>query len=503
MSYTINDLEMIQDFIVRNEKDLKDTLKFDTLDKLQKEMERDILYQRHISSGLPRIFMSDDKLEDSYKEFGMSNNMVAILVDRDENVEFEGVKSKKGQITALVINGRDEENNKLSQPSAELLGELIVYNTLIKLHSSKDLVDLALKYRNRNTNYKPTEVVSTRPAPKPTVEKEVIDSSKVAEAKTELKTSNVDEAFGEIFGEKDKNGNYNEFNKFEEDVKKAHNLLGNPTPEEVVEKQAQDTKEKTKDNNEDTRSNTSLFGGKPFKFGAEKETTPKPMLKVAKSKAPKPKFTGFVGTEYMAEDGKVDENGIPLKFSNNKAAEEKFGQPGENGKTSTNIADLVSPETLHRFTQGTHDATEEELKAINSAEEVKPTIFGKPRIEGECEVPVSSQVVIPNLAHIYFVDEDDMLAGVARDNETEEYIKAHLDELKAQGNYIVIENGSMRKLDGSADFSLDEREYLVEQFRNIITDPNVDNLGIPKDVLEVMEMEVEDWDNNQNVDNVD
>ena len=96
-----------------------------------------------------------------------------------------------------------------------------------------------------------------------------------------------------------------------------------------------------------------------------------------------------------------------------------------------------------------------------------------------------------------------MLAGVARDRETEEYIKAHLDELKREGNYIVIENGSMRKLDGSADFTLDEREYLVEQFRNIITDPNVENLGIPKDVIEVMEMEVEDWDNNQNIDNID
>ena len=199
MSYTINDLEMIQDFIVRKEKDLKATEKFETLDKLQKEMERDILYQRHIDSGLPKIFMSDNEIEDKYKEFGMMNNMMAILVDRNENIEFEGLKSKKGQITALVINGRDEENNKLTQPQAELLGEIIIYNTLIKLHSSKDIVELALKYRNRNTEYKPTEVVSTRPAPKPTEEKEVIDSDKVEEAKTVLKTSDVDKAVDEIF----------------------------------------------------------------------------------------------------------------------------------------------------------------------------------------------------------------------------------------------------------------------------------------------------------------
>ena len=494
MSYTINDLEMIQDFIVRNEKDLKSSEKFEALDKLQKEMERDILYQRYIDSGLPRVFISDDKLEASYKEFGMMTDMMAILVDRDENVEFEGLKSKKGQITALVINGRDEENNKLNQPRAEFLGEVIVYDTLIKLHSSKDIVELALKYRNKNTDYKPTEVVSTRPAPKPTVEKEVIDSNKVAEAKAELKTSNVDEAFKEIFGEKDENGNYAEFNKYEEDLKKAHNLLGTPSTEDTVEKQVAEAKEKDE-------NKTSLFGGKPFTFGSENKTDTKPVLKKA-TKGIKPKFAGFTGTEYMAEDGKVDENGIPLKFANNTAAEEKFGEPAKDGRTSTNIAELVSPETLKIFTQGTHDATEEELKAINSTE-AKPTIFGKPRIEGEYEATVSSQVVIPNLEHIYFVDEEDMLSGVARDRETEEYIKAHLDELKKEGNYIVIENGSMRKLDGSADFSLDEREYLVEQFRNIITDPNVENLGIPKDVIEVMEMEVEDWDNNQNIDNID
>ena len=495
MSYTINDLEMIQDFIVRNEKDLKDSEKFEALDKLQKEMERDILYQRHIDSGLPRVFMSDDSLEDKYKEFGMMNNMMAILVDRDENLEFEGLKSKKGQITALVINGRDEENNKLIQPRAEFLGEVIIYDALIKLHSSKDIVELALKYRNKNTDYKPTEVVSTRPAPKPTVEKEVIDSEKVGKAKAELKTSDVNEAFKEIFGEKDENGNYSEFNKFEEDLKKAHNLLGTPSTEDIVEKQVEEAKEKDE-------NKTSLFGGKPFTFGSEDKTDAKPMLKKA-TKGIKPKFAGFTGTEYMAEDGKVDENGIPLKFANNTAAEEKFGQPAKDGRTSTNIAELVSPETLKIFTQGTHDATEEELKVINNTEDSKPTIFGKPRVEGEYEAPTSSQVVIPNLAHIYFVDEEGMLAGVARDRETEEYIKAHLDELKREGDYIVIENGSMRKLDGSADFSLDEREYLVEQFRNIITDPNVENLGIPKDVIEVMEMEVEDWDNNQEIDNID
>ena len=495
MSYTINDLEMIQDFIVRNEKDLKTSEKFEALDKLQKEMERDILYQRYIDSGLPRVFISDDKLEASYKEFGMMTDMMAILIDRDENLEFEGVKSKKGQITALVINGRNEANDKLAQPQAELLGEIIIYNNLIKLHSSKDIVELALKYRNKNTDYKPTEVVSTRPAPKPTVEKEVIDSNKVAEAKAELKTSDVNEAFKEIFGEKDEHGNYAEFNKYEEDLKKAHNLLGTPSAEDIVEKQVEEAKVKEE-------NKTSLFGGKPFTFGSENKVDTKPVLKKA-TKGVKPKFAGFTGTEYMAEDGKVDENGIPLKFANNTAAEEKFGEPAKDGRTSTNIAELVSPETLKIFTQGTHDATEEELKAINSTEDSKPTIFGKPRIEGEHEAPDKSQVVIPNLAHIYFVDEEDMLSGVARDRETEEYIKAHLDELKKEGNYIVIENGSMRKLDGSADFSLDEREYLVEQFRNIITDPNVENLGIPKDVIEVMEMEVEDWDNNQNIDNID
>ena len=504
MSYTINELDMIQDFMIRHSDEIGNNMKTE-FETLRRHMTRDLMFTKYISSNLPRIFNSSKaeyKVRTYNGEIAIENPIVAILTAGENvkvgNIDFNVIKEPR----AILLNG-----NGLEEIECLRAGEDIVFEDMISNPFFKEIAETYKKYTDwkngKKINNNSNEVVSTRPAPKPTEEKEVIDSNKVAEVKTELKTSNVDEAFGEIFGEKDKNGNYNEFNKFEEDVKKAHNLLGNPTPEEVVEKQVQDVKEKAEDNNGNTKSSTSLFGGKPFKFGVEEETAPKPMLKVAKSKAPKPKFTGFVGTEYMAEDGKVDENGIPLKFANNKAAEEKFGQPGENGKTSTNIADLVSPETLHRFTQGTHDATEEELKAINSTEEVKPTIFGKPRIEGEYEAPVSSQVVIPNLAHIYFVDEDDMLAGVARDNETEEYIKAHLDELKAQGNYIVIENGSMRKLDGSADFSLDEREYLVEQFRNIITDPNVDNLGIPKDVLEVMEMEVEDWDNNQNVDNVD
>ena len=40
MSYNVNDLEMIQSFIIRNEAALRESLKYDTLDKLQKEMER-------------------------------------------------------------------------------------------------------------------------------------------------------------------------------------------------------------------------------------------------------------------------------------------------------------------------------------------------------------------------------------------------------------------------------------------------------------------------------
>lgn len=465
MSYTIKDLEMIQDFIVRNEKDLKIAGKFETLDKLQKEMERDILYQRYIDTGLPRVFVANDEMENNFKEDGMTSGMIAMLVDRDETVEFEGVKSKKNQITALVINGRDKENDKLAQPQAEFLGECIIYSTLIKLHSSKDLVELALKYRNKKTDYNPTEVVSTRPAPKPTVDKEVISGSEIEKAKTEEAT-HIDNAFDD------------------KEVKDAQNLLGTPTAEDIVEKQVEDEK------------HMSSFGGKKFVFGEENNVSEPKAIKKAGSKGVKPKFAGFTDTQYTAEDGLVNEDGIPLKFALNDVAKKDLGKE----KGSTNLAELVSPETFKTFTQGTHDTTEEEMKAMNAKADAQVTVFGKPRVDGEY---TPEEVRIPNLENIYFVDEEDMLSGVARDNETREYIKAHFDELKREGNYIVIENGSMRKLDGSADFTLDEREYLVEQFRNIITDPNVDNLGIPKDVIEVMEMEVEDWDNNQEIDNID
>lgn len=428
MSYTINDLEMIQDFIVRNEKDLKASEKFEALDKLQKEMERDILYQRHIDSGLPRVFMSDDSLEDKYKEFGMMNNMMAILVDRDENVEFEGLKSKKGQITALVINGRDEENNKLNQPRAEFLGEVIIYDALIKLHSSKDIVELALKYRNKNTDYKPTEIISTRPAPKPTVEKEVIDSEKVEKAKAELKTSDVNEAFKEIFGEKDENGNYAEFNKYEEDLKKARNLLGTPSVEDTVEKQVEEAKEKDE-------NKTSLFGGKSFTFGSENKTDTKPVLKKA-TKGVKPKFAGFTGTEYMAEDGKVDENGIPLKFANNTAAEEKFGQPAKDGRTSTNIAELIAPSDLR-------------------------TIF-------------------------YLDTNDGTLVNYTNSEEDKQQFK-HWTVAKNNPNLIIIGNGDIKKANGEK-FTPEEWKVLETNLKEYVD--NIDNYKdfISEDSLEVMEI---------------
>ena len=460
MSYTIKDLEMIQDFIVRNEKDLKDTEKYATLDKLQKEMERDILYTRHISSGMPRVFIATEEDETKFSEEGMVSGMTALLVNKDEAFEMQGLKASKKRATAIVINGVG-----LEQIQAELLGEMLVYSSLMKLDSSKDLVELALKYRNKKTDYNPTEVVSTRPAPKPTVDKEVISGSEIEKVKTEEAT-HIDNAFDD------------------KEVKDAQNLLGTPTAEDMVEKQVEGEK------------HMSSFGGKKFVFGEENNTSEPKAIKKAGSKGAKPKFAGFTDTQYTAEDGLVNEDGIPLKFALNDVAKKDLGKE----KGSTNLAELVSPETFKTFTQGTRDTTEEEMKAMNAKADAQVTVFGKPRVDGEY---TPEEVRIPNLENIYFVDEEDMLSGVARDNETREYIKAHFDELKKEGNYIVIENGSMRKLDGSADFSLDEREYLVEQFRNIITDPNVDNLGVPKDVLEVMEMEVEDWDNNQEIDNID
>lgn len=436
MSYNVNDLEMIQGFIIRNEAALRESLKYDTLDKLQKEMEREILYARHIESGMPRVFISSQEDEKNFKDFGMATGMVAVLVDKNETIDIQGIKSSKNRMTAMVINGVG-----LNQIDAEVLGELIVYNDLIKLDSSKDLVELARAYKAREVQ-DGSKVVSTRPAPRPTVEKEVIDSDKVREA-------------------------------MDKEVKDAQNLLGVKSVEDTVEDQVNTEKEK-----------------KPFTFKMnldalkeDKDNTTAPKLKKAGSNGVKPKFTGFENPQFMAEDGKVNEEGVPLKFALNDVAKEAVKEKGGSIKLET----VVSPEVLEKFTRGTHDATEEELKALNEAP-ATPT-------------PVEDKV--PDLSHIYFVDEDNMLSGVSRDEESREFIRANWDNLIADGNYIVIENGSMRKLDGSYEFTLEEREYLVEQFRNIITDPNLDTSLIPQEVLDVMEMEVEDWDNNQNIDNVD
>lgn len=435
MSYNVNDLEMIQGFIIRNEAALRESLKYDTLDKLQKEMEREILYARHIESGMPRVFISSQEDEKNFKDFGMATGMVAVLVDKNETIDIQGIKSSKNRMTAMVINGVG-----LNQIDAEVLGELIVYNDLIKLDSSKDLVELARAYRAREVQ-DDNKVVSTRPAPKPTVEKEVIDTNKVREA-------------------------------MDKEVKDAQNLLGVKSVEDTVEDQVNAEKEK-----------------KPFTFKMnldalkEDNNNAAPKLKKAGSNGVKPKFTGFENPQFMAEDGKVNEEGVPLKFALNDVAKEAVKEKGGSIKLET----IVSPETLEKFTRGTHDATEDELKALNEA----PT------------TPAPVEDKVPDLSHIYFVDEDNMLSGVSRDEESKEFIRANWDSLVADGNYIVIENGSMRKLDGSYEFTLEEREYLVDQFRNIITDPNLDTSLIPQEVLEVMEMEVEDWDNNQNIDNID
>ena len=435
MSYNVNDLEMIQGFIIRNEAALRESLKYDTLDKLQKEMEREILYTRHIESGMPRVFISSQEDEKNFKDFGMATGMVAVLVDKNETIDIQGIKSSKNRMTAMVINGVG-----LNQIDAEVLGELIVYNDLIKLDSSKDLVELARAYRAREVQ-DDNKVVSTRPAPKPTVEKEVIDTNKVREA-------------------------------MDKEVKDAQNLLGVKSVEDTVEDQVNAEKEK-----------------KPFTFKMnldalkEDNNNVAPKLKKAGSNGVKPKFTGFENPQFMAEDGKVNEEGVPLKFALNDVAKEAVKEKGGSIKLET----IVSPEVLEKFTRGTHDATEDELKALNEA----PT------------TPAPVEDKVPDLSHIYFVDEDNMLSGVSRDEESREFIRKNWDNLVADGNYIVIENGSMRKLDGSYEFTLEEREYLVDQFRNIITDPNLDTSLIPQEVLEVMEMEVEDWDNNQNIDNID
>nr|DAN71948.1 MAG TPA: hypothetical protein [Caudoviricetes sp.] len=434
MSYNVNDLEMIQGFIIRNEAVLRESLKYDTLDKLQKEMEREILYTRHIESGMPRVFISSQEDEKNFKDFGMVTGMVAVLVDKNETIDIQGIKSSKNRMTAMVINGVG-----LNQIDAKVLGELIVYNDLIKLDSSKDLVELARAYRAREVQ-DGSKVVSTRPAPKPTVEKEVIDTDKVKEA-------------------------------MDKEVKDAQNLLGVKSAEDTVEDQVNAEKEK-----------------KPFTFkmnldALKEDNNTAPKLKKAGSNGVKPKFTGFENPQFMAEDGKVNEEGVPLKFALNDVAKEAVKEKGGSIKLET----IVSPETLEKFTRGTHDATEQELKALNEAPATPAPVEDK----------------VPDLSHIYFVDEDNMLSGVSRDDESREFIRTNWDNLVADGNYIVIENGSMRKLDGSYEFTLEEREYLVDQFRNIITDPNLDTSLIPQEVLDVMEMEVEDWDNNQNIDNID
>jgi hypothetical protein len=447
MSYNVNDLEMIQSFIIRNEASLKESLKYDTLDKLQKEMEREILYTRHIESGMPRVFISSQEDEKNFKDFGMATGMVAVLVDKNETIDIQGIKSSKNRMTAMVINGVG-----LNQIDAEVLGELIVYNDLIKLDSSKDLVELARAYRAREVQ-DDNKVVSTRPAPKPTVEKEVIDTAKFKEMQEAMDKE----------AEKAKEA-------LDKEMKDAQNLLGVKSVEETVEDQVNAEKEKK-------------FTFKMNLDALKEDNNAAPKLKKAGSNGAKPKFTGFENPQFMAEDGKVNEEGVPLKFALNDVAKEAVKEKGGSIKLET----IVSPETLEKFTRGTHDATEQELKALNEAPAT--------------HAPVEDKV--PDLSHIYFVDEDNMLSGVSRDEESREFIRKNWDNLVADGNYIVIENGSMRKLDGSYEFTLEEREYLVEQFRNIITDPNLDTSLIPQEVLEVMEMEVEDWDNNQNIDNID
>lgn len=446
MSYSIKDLEMIQGFIIRNEASLKESLKYDTLDKLQKEMEREILYTRHIESGMPRVFISSQEDERNFKDFGMATGMVAVLVDKNETIDIQGIKSSKNRMTAMVINGVG-----LNQIDAEVLGELIVYNDLIKLDSSKDLVELARAYRAREVQ-DDNKVVSTRPAPKPTVEKEVIDTAKFKEMQEAMDKE----------AEKAKEA-------LDKEVKDAQNLLGTKSVEDTVEDQVNAEKK--------------IFNFKMNLDALKEDNNVAPKLKKAGSNGVKPKFTGFENPQFMAEDGKVNEEGVPLKFALNDVAKEAVKEKGGSIKLET----IVSPETLEKFTRGTHDATEQELKALNEAPATPAPVEDK----------------VPDLAHIYFVDEDNMLSGVSRDEEAKEFIRNNWDALIADGNYIVIENGSMRKLDGSYEFTLEEREYLVEQFRNIITDPNLDTSLIPQEVLEVMEMEVEDWDNNQNIDNID
>lgn len=209
----------------------------------------------------------------------MATGMVAVLVDKNETIDIQGIKSSKNRMTAMVINGVG-----LNQIDAEVLGELIVYNDLIKLDSSKDLVELARAYSAREVQ-DDNKVVSTRPAPKPTVEKEVIDTAKVKEA-------------------------------MDKEVKDAQNLLGVKSVEDTVEDQVNAEKE---------RKFTFKMNLDALK---EDKSDTAPKLKKAGSNGVKPKFTGFENPQFMAEDGKVNEEGVPLKFALNDVAKEAVKEKG-------------------------------------------------------------------------------------------------------------------------------------------------------------------------------
>ena len=236
MSYTINELDMIQDFMIRHSDEIGNNMKSE-FETLRRHMTRDLMFTKYISSNLPRIFNSSKaeyKVRTYNGEINIENPIIAILT-ADENIKvgninFNVVKEPR----AILLNG-----NGLEEIECLRAGEDIVFEDMISNPFFKEIAETYKKYTDWKNGKKvdnPDEIVSTRPAPKPTVEKEVIDSSKVAEAKAELKTSDVNEAFKEIFGEKDENGNYAEFNKYEEDLKKAHNLLGTPSAEDTIEK---------------------------------------------------------------------------------------------------------------------------------------------------------------------------------------------------------------------------------------------------------------------------
>lgn len=429
MSYTINELDMIQDFMIRHNDEIGNNMKSE-FETLRRHMTRDLMFTKYIGSNLPRIFNSSKaeyKVRTYNGEITIENPIIAILIADENikvgNIDFRVVKESR----AILLNG-----NGLEEIECLRAGEDIVFEDMISNPFFKEIAETYKKYTDwkngKKVDNNSNEIVSTRPAPKPTVEKEVIDSEEVEKAKAELKTSDVNEAFKEIFGEKDENGNYAELNKFEEDLKKAHNLLGTPSVEETVEKQVEEAKEKDE-------NKTSLFGGKPFTFGIENKTDTKPVLKKA-TKGIKPKFAGFTGTEYMAEDGKVDENGIPLKFAKNTAAEEKFGEPAKDGRTSTNIAELIAPSDLR-------------------------TIF-------------------------YLDTEDGTLVNYSNSEEDKQQFK-HWTVAKSNPNLIIIGNGDIKKANGEK-FTPEEWKMLESNIKEYVD--NIDNYKdfIPEDSLEVMEI---------------